>query len=127
MARPKFNDEQKKDEGGRLKAYFDDFQSRNEGVTQESFAMEMGFSQGLLGQYFRGDTPIPDERLLILGARLGFNPVDFRPSASWLVTASALRGNAKLAQVIEQIPRGEEDYVADILAPIVKRLQENQQ
>lgn len=125
MARPKFSDEQKKREGAALEALFEYAQAKDPQLSQESLAGEMEVSQGLISQWFKGVTPIPDRRLLWLGARLKFDPAVVRPDIELLAQLSGLEGSAKLAQVIRSIPKGEEDYIASILAPIVEALKRN--
>lgn len=73
--------EQKDSEGRALRAAFEARQADEPGLTQESLIFEMGLkSQGQFGQWCDGKTPIPDPRLLWLGRRLRFDPLQVRPS-----------------------------------------------
>lgn len=122
MARPKVSDDQKKREGEKLRFYIKRAKMSDRTITQESLGAEIGLTQGLVGQWCRGQTAIPDKHLLWLGSRLGFNPVEFRPSVAWAVMPSSPTPHRRLAEVIEQIPPGKEDYIAGILAPILEAL-----
>ena len=65
-------------------AFVDDkFQQRKTvepNLTQDSLAIEMKITQGVVGQWLKGITKIPDKRMVWLANRLGFNPVEVRPS-----------------------------------------------
>ena len=122
MSRPQISKEQKKAEGLRLKRHIEAAQELDPRLTQDSLAAEMGVSQGLVAQWVGGITAIPDKRLVWLGARLRFNPMEFRPSIEWIGTGKDREGDSRLSQVIQQIPPGKEDYIADILAPILEAL-----
>ena len=76
--------EQKKREGAEVNKFFLAAQEREPLLSQESLAGEMEVSQGLIGQWFSGKTNIPDKRLIWMGARLGFNPLEIRPEISYL-------------------------------------------
>ncbi|WP_373078718.1 XRE family transcriptional regulator [Zhongshania sp.] len=52
------------------------------GATQESFAAQLGVTQGTLQQIFRGDIAAPFEILLDLALSLDFDPREVRPSVS---------------------------------------------
>lgn len=80
MARPKFPDEQKKREGEQLREKLRAARELGIATTQESLAAEMGITQGTFGQWTSGVTPIPDRRLIWLGRRLGFDPMEIRPT-----------------------------------------------
>lgn len=82
MARPKIQNETKKAEGSYVKAAFERKKSEERDLTEDKLAAEMGFSQGLIGQWFAGRTNIRDEHLIWLGSRLGFDPHEIRPSLS---------------------------------------------
>lgn len=125
MSRPQISKEQKKAEGLKLKKHIEAAQVLEPRLTQDSLAAEMGVSQGLIAQWVGGSTAIPDKRLVWLGARLRFNPVDFRPSIGWIDSRAEREGATRLSQVIQQIPPGKEDYIADILAPILEALKGN--
>lgn len=85
MPRPAISQEQKKREGCLLEKHFKLAKDSEKELTQESLATEMGISQGLFGQWLSGITPIPDKRLVWLGARLNFNPIEVRPDLEPLV------------------------------------------
>lgn len=46
--------------------------------------MEMEVTQGLINQWLKGRSPIPEKRLLWLSKRLNFLPSDVRPEAKIL-------------------------------------------
>jgi len=80
MARPGISDEQKLTEGRLVQSRFEDLQREEPDLTVDSFAHEIGVSQGLISQYFTGRTAIPDKRLMWLGGRLRFDPFELRPN-----------------------------------------------
>jgi transposase-like protein len=81
MARPGIPKEQKEKEGATLKKAFLRQQGIEPGLTQESLVAELGrTSQGLFYQWTAGITAIPDDTLIALGRRLGFDAVALRPS-----------------------------------------------
>jgi phage repressor protein C with HTH and peptisase S24 domain len=49
-------------------------------LTQEQLAIEMSITQGVVGQWLKGITKIPDKRMVWLANRLGFDPTEVRPS-----------------------------------------------
>lgn len=126
MAKQVISARQRETEGRLLASYFAMAKDKDPSLTQESLAGEIGVSQGLVAQWLSGRTPIPDSRLLWLGVRLGFNPVEFRPALLQFSIDPSFSGNSKLIAVLRQIPKDQEDRIAGILDPIVKALIQNQ-
>lgn len=60
--------------------YFQQQKTSEPNLTQEQLAIEMGITQGVVGQWLKGITKIPDKRMVWLANRLGFNPTEVRPS-----------------------------------------------
>jgi len=56
------------------------------GVSQDELADEMGVTQGTISKWCNGTKPINPERLIWLGGRLDFSPVELRPSLSSLAS-----------------------------------------
>ena len=120
MARETISAEQRENEGAKLREIMSRAQKKEPDLTQESLAGEIGVTQGLVGQWMSGRTSIPDKRLLWLSQRLDFDPVEFRPSIVLLSAQSKISSNSKLAAVIQQIPKDQEDNIAEILARILE-------
>lgn len=125
MPREKISAAQRVQEGRKLSQLIESAKASEPGLTQESLASEMNVTQGLVGQWVAGKTPIPDRRLLWLSVRLRFDPVEFRPGIADLAPNRAASGSQRLSEVIGKIPKGQEDKIADILAPIVEALKGN--
>jgi transcriptional regulator with XRE-family HTH domain len=125
MAKVKISQFQRDAEAKMLTKYFTAAQDLDPSLTQESLGDKLGVTQGLVGQWLRGFTPIPDRQLLRLGVLLGFNPVEFRPDLIQFSSSRPTQGNLKLAEVIGLIPPGEEERIAQILRPILEALKEN--
>jgi transcriptional regulator with XRE-family HTH domain len=80
MPREIITPEQRELEAAALRLIFEELQSRNESVTQESIAAEMEVTQGLINQWLTGRTPIPAPRLIWLSRKYKFDPSRVRPS-----------------------------------------------
>lgn len=127
MAKIVMSTEQRKEEGARLKAYFRSAQLREPDLTQKSLAAGIGVTQGLVGQWMRGSTTIPDRRVLWLSKRLGFDPVKLRPSILQFSEGPRKAGNSRLSALIQQIPPDQADDIADAVAPILEALLKSRQ
>jgi transcriptional regulator with XRE-family HTH domain len=76
-------------EGQKLNRFFELAKEREgDSLTQDSLALEMSVTQGLITQWVTGRTPIPDRRLIWLGNRLNFSPLDIRPSLADLLAVN---------------------------------------
>lgn len=71
--------EDRKREAALVKAAYRVAKQR-EGLTQEKLASELDVTQGLVTQWLTARSRIPDNTLLALSLRLGFDAVEVRPS-----------------------------------------------
>jgi transcriptional regulator with XRE-family HTH domain len=69
----------KKEEALALRSAYRMARAREEHLTQDSLAHELGVTQALVSHWMTGMTRIPDTTLLLLSVRLGFDPVEVRP------------------------------------------------
>lgn len=119
MSRPKIPDERKKTEGAFVRNAFTSEQGKDESLTQESLAEALGITQGLINQYFKGITNIPDERLIALGKILKFNPFELRPALVEKYLSSHDFGSHKLTQIYEALdPIAQERVMAYMLGQL---------
>ena len=119
--------ETRQKEGAILKAHLQRAKEA-EKLTQAELASDIGVTQSLIGQWIRGDTPIPDHRLFQLAKRLKFDAIETRPAlAKYLDTADvkttanealrAFRGKSKpmmLERVTLQNIPDSDRYLLDI-------------
>lgn len=119
MSRPKIPESRKKTEGAFVKNAFVSEQGKNCDLTQESLAEALGITQGLVNQYFKGLTNIPDERLIALGKILRFNPFELRPELVEKYLSSHDFGSSKLTQIYEALdPIAQERVMAYMLGQL---------
>ena len=79
MARPAFDEEKRKKEGFLLNLNFSLAKARDKHLTRAALLRELGLTGSVYSQWVSGCTRIPDQHLLYLGRRLGFNPIEIRP------------------------------------------------
>lgn len=91
--------QQRKAEGEMVSRYFRARQAEEPRLTQESLAAEIGVTQGAIGQWLKGTTPMSDKRLIQLAARLGFNPLEVRPSIA-LEYGPAISSTSNVSETI---------------------------
>lgn len=114
MPRDVISPEQRTQEAAALRAIFEAANDADKSITQESIALEMNVTQGLVNQWLLGKkTPIPQKRLLWLAARLKFNPTQVRknlkPQIDKPVTEKERKTielyltNLKFAQIVDSI------------------------
>lgn len=103
MSRPKIPKKRIEDEGRFLKALFSQRQAENLAITQEWLAGEMSCTQGLIHQWLNGKTNIPDQKLIKLGAILGFNAFTLRPELEGMIMNYLSKDSKMVAAMVETL------------------------
>lgn len=123
MPRDVISPEQRAQEAAALRSIFAGAQAIDPTLTQESIALEMQVTQGLITQWLSGEkTPIPQKRLLWLAARLNFDPTKVRKNLKPQIdkptnekqkkTISLYLTDPKFAQIVDSIAEAQGFYQA---------------
>lgn len=112
--------EDRRREGAFLKERWLEYKTENKGATQDELCAELGITQGLLQQLFRGATPIPFELLISLALKFNFHPTELRPSiAPFLDEIERATGTAggptPLGKAFLELPRASRQSVMDFV------------